>query len=62
MAWVGGSGRRSIAENRNAKAQDLKLDTLVGDRERGKGKLTVITPYAADGTVPMTDVGQEAGS
>ena len=31
----GGSGRRSMAENRKASAQSLKVDTFDGEREEG---------------------------
>lgn len=45
-----------MAEKRKAKAHDVKLETLLGDSERGKGKLTVNSAYAEDGTLPMANV------
>ena len=38
-AGEGDSGRRSMAEYRNARAQSLNVDTLEGDRDVGSGKL-----------------------
>jgi hypothetical protein len=36
-AAVGGSGSRSMAENRNARAQSVNDDTLEGLSDRGTG-------------------------
>ena len=38
-AGEGDSGRRSMAEYRNARAQSLNVDTLEGERDVGSGKL-----------------------
>ncbi len=37
-ATDGGSGRRSMAENRKASAQSVKDDTFDGDRLTGSGR------------------------
>ncbi len=37
MAGLGGSGSLSMAANRNASAQSLKLETLLGESDDGSG-------------------------
>ena len=53
---VGGSGRRSMAENRNASAQSLKDDTFEGDSAVGSG--SDITHRLEVGCVTRGEMGQ----